>query len=146
MAILTIRSIKVPGTRTRSIINNCLVGEAVERICVKRDIILSYICVLGWVISKANSTAIWSWLMIGDLRPRLYTWWAKWAERPPTVMKRNRRWTTLQICSRRDSNSGGSDPWYNALPIRPRRRLALRWDCLPRRRTCIMIRPCTYWI
>ena len=22
----------------------------------------------------------------------------------------------------RDSNSGGSDPWYNALPTRPRRR------------------------
>ena len=29
---------------------------------------------------------------------------------------------TLQICPRRDSNSGGSHLWSNALPTRPRRR------------------------
>ena len=40
-------------------------------------------------------------------------------------MKRSRRWNTLQICPRRSSNSGGSDLWSNALPVRPRR---LAWD------------------
>jgi len=35
---------------------------------------------------------------------------AKWAERPPNVMKLSQRWNTLQICPCQDSNSGGSDP------------------------------------
>ena len=37
-------------------------------------------------------------------------------------MKRSQRWNTVQICPRRDSNSGSSDLWSNALPTRPRRR------------------------
>jgi len=37
-------------------------------------------------------------------------------------MKRNQRWNILQIYPRRDSNTGGSDMWYNALPPRPGRR------------------------
>ena len=31
----------------------------------------------------------------------------------------------VQICPRRDSNSGGSDLWPNALPTRPQRRPCL---------------------
>ena len=38
-----------------------------------------------------------------------YTW------RHPKVMKRSQRWNTLQICYRRDSDTGGSDLWSNAL-------------------------------
>jgi len=38
------------------------------------------------------------------------------------VHKRSQRWNALQICRRRDSNSGGSDLCSNALPTRPRRR------------------------
>ena len=41
-------------------------------------------------------------------------------ERPPNVMKLSQRWNTLQICPRQDSNSGGSELWSNALPVRPR--------------------------
>ena len=52
----------------------------------------------------------------------LCTRWAKWAERPPKVTKRSERWNNLQICPRRDSNSGGSDLWSNAPTVRPRRR------------------------
>ena len=37
-------------------------------------------------------------------------------------MERSQRWNTLQICPRRDSNSGGSELWSNAPPARPRRR------------------------
>ena len=61
-------------------------------------------------------------MMIDVLRPRLCTWQAKWAERPPKVMRRSRRWNTLQIHPRRDSNSGGSELWSSALPAGPRRR------------------------
>ena len=32
-------------------------------------------------------------------------------------MKRSERWNTLQICPRRDSNTGGSDLWSNTLPL-----------------------------
>ena len=32
-------------------------------------------------------------------------------------MKRSQRWNTLQICPRRDSNTGGSDLWSNTLPL-----------------------------
>ena len=41
-------------------------------------------------------------MMIDVLRPLLYTWYAKWAERPPKVMKRSQRRNNLQICPRRD--------------------------------------------
>ncbi|KAK2161092.1 hypothetical protein LSH36_121g02023 [Paralvinella palmiformis] len=37
-------------------------------------------------------------------------------------MRRCQRRNTLQICPRRDSNSGGSDLWSNALPTRPWKR------------------------
>jgi len=33
-------------------------------------------------------------------------------------MKPSQRWNTLQICPSRGSNSGGSDMWSNALPVR----------------------------
>ena len=58
-------------------------------------------------------------MMIDVLRPLLCIWQVKWAERPPKVMKRSQRWNTLSICLHRDSNSGGSDLWSNALPTRP---------------------------
>ena len=57
-----------------------------------------------------------------NLNPMVDGWWftatlcrrfAKWAERPPKVMKRSQRWNNLQICPRRDSISGGSDLWEN---------------------------------
>ena len=38
-------------------------------------------------------------------------------------MKRSQRWNNLQICPRRDSTTGGSELWSNALPVRPRRRM-----------------------
>jgi len=44
-------------------------------------------------------------MMIDVLHPLLCTWEAKWAKRPPKVMKRGQRWNTLQICPRWDSNS-----------------------------------------
>jgi len=47
----------------------------------------------------------------------LYTRWAKWAERCPKIMKQRQRWNTLQISPRRDSNTGDSDLWSNALPL-----------------------------
>ena len=57
-------------------------------------------------------------MMFGVLRPVLGTSKAKWAERPPNVMKkRSRRWNTIQICPRRDSNTGDSDLWANPLPL-----------------------------
>ena len=56
-------------------------------------------------------------MMIDVLRPVLCTWLAKWAERPLEVMKRSQRWNNLQICPRRDSNTGGSDQWSNTLPL-----------------------------
>ena len=36
---------------------------------------------------------------------------------PSKVMKRNQRWNNLQIWPRRDSNTGGSDLWSNAVPL-----------------------------
>ena len=41
------------------------------------------------------------------------------------MTNRSQRWNILQICPRRDSNSGGSDLWANALLVRPRRRPVL---------------------
>ena len=38
----------------------------------------------------------------------------------------SQRWNTLQICPRRESNSGGSDLWSNALPTRPWRHPAYK--------------------
>ena len=35
---------------------------------------------------------------------------SEWAEQPPKVMRRSQRRNNLQICPRRDSNTGGSDP------------------------------------
>ena len=67
-------------------------------------------------------------MMIDVLRPRLCTWWAKWAERPPKVMKRSQRWNTLQICQCRDSNTGGNDLWPNTLPVRPWRHPTLIYE------------------
>ena len=32
-------------------------------------------------------------------------------------MKQSQRWNNLQICPRRDSNTGGSDLWCNTLPL-----------------------------
>ena len=32
-------------------------------------------------------------------------------------MKRSQRWNNLQICPRRNSNTGGSDLWSNTLPL-----------------------------
>jgi len=58
---------------------------------------------------------------IDVLRPPLCTVYVKWVERPRNVTKRCQRWNTLRIWPRRDSNSGGSDLWPNALPIRLRR-------------------------
>ena len=55
--------------------------------------------------------------MIDVLRPLLRTWQAKWAERPPKVMRRSQRQNNLQICSRRDSNTGGSDLWTMEAPL-----------------------------
>ena len=54
--------------------------------------------------------------VITDNWPLLCTWQANWAERPPKAMEWSERWNTLQICRRRDSNSGGSDLWSSALP------------------------------
>ena len=34
-------------------------------------------------------------------------------------MQRSEKWNNLQICPCRDSNSGRSDLWSNALPVRP---------------------------
>jgi len=47
-------------------------------------------------------------MMIYLLRPLLCTRKAKWAERPPKVMKRSQKWNTLHIYPRRDSNSCGN--------------------------------------
>jgi len=55
--------------------------------------------------------------MIDVLRPLLCTWYAKWAEQSPKVMKRSQRWNILQICPRRNSNTVGSDLWSNTLPL-----------------------------
>ena len=60
-------------------------------------------------------------MMVGILRPLLWTWKDKWAERPPKVTKRRQRWDTIQICPRPNSNSVGSELWSTALPVRPRR-------------------------
>ena len=54
---------------------------------------------------------------IDVLWPRLGTRQAKWAERPPKVMQRSKRLNKLQICPRRDSNTGGSDMWSNTPPL-----------------------------
>ena len=43
--------------------------------------------------------------------------WCFTAERPPKVMRRSQRRNNLQICPRRDSNTGGSDLWSNTLPL-----------------------------
>ena len=56
-------------------------------------------------------------VVIGVLWPLLCTWQAKWAERPPKVMKRSQRRNNLQICPRRYSNSCGSAMQSNALPL-----------------------------
>jgi len=32
-------------------------------------------------------------------------------------MRRSQRWNNLQICPRRDANTGGSDLWSNTLPL-----------------------------
>jgi len=42
--------------------------------------------------------------MIDVLRPLLRTLEAKWAERPPKVMKQSHRWNNFQMCPRRDWN------------------------------------------
>ena len=55
--------------------------------------------------------------MIDVLRPLLYTWQAKQAERPPKVMNGIQRRNNFKICQHRDSNTGGSDLWYNTLPL-----------------------------
>ena len=69
-------------------------------------------------IIKLIETGIqWLMMMIDVLRPLFCTWQAKWAERPPKVMQLSQRWNTLQICPCRDSNSGGSDLWYNETGI-----------------------------
>ena len=39
------------------------------------------------------------------------------AERPPKVTRRSERRNNLQICPRRDSNTGGSDLWSSTLPL-----------------------------
>jgi len=64
--ILTSRPFNVLGTRTRPTINKLikwihisLVGESVEHICIKSNLILSFMCILAWVISKACSMALW---------------------------------------------------------------------------------------
>ena len=75
----------------------------------------------AWIL-MAFFARLMMMLMIDVLRPLLHTWYAKWTERPPNVMKWSKIWITLQMCPRRDSNSGGSDMWSSALPIRPRRR------------------------
>ena len=54
-------------------------------------------------------------MKIGVLRPLLCTRWAKWAEQHSKVMKRTERWSTLQVWSRRDSNTG--DLWSNTMPL-----------------------------
>ena len=56
-------------------------------------------------------------MMIDVLRPLLCTCQAKWAERPPKVTRRSERRNNLQICPRRDSNTGGSDLWSSTLPL-----------------------------
>ena len=40
-----------------------------------------------------------------------------WPMLPPKVMKRSQRWNNLQICPRRDSNTGSSDMWSNTLQL-----------------------------
>ena len=62
-------------------------------------------------------------MVVDVLRPVMCIWWAKWAERPPKVMKRSQLLNTLQICPRRDSNSGGSNMWSNALDFSQERQL-----------------------
>ena len=62
------------------------------------------------------------------LQPLLCTWWAKWAEWPPKVMKRSERWNAHRICQSWDSNSDGSDLWSDALPVRPRRSPKVKYD------------------
>ena len=64
-----------------------------------------------------------SYKMIDVLRPLLCTCQAKWADRLPEAMKRSQRRTNFQICPARESNSGGSDLWSNALLIAARMRL-----------------------
>ena len=56
-------------------------------------------------------------MMIDVLRPLLCTRWAKWAERPPKVMRRSHRRNNLQICPRRDLNTSGSELQSNTLPL-----------------------------
>jgi len=55
------------------------------------------------------------WMVIDVLQLLLCTWQAKWADRPPKVMKRSQRWNNHQICPHRDSKTGGRDLWYNVL-------------------------------
>jgi len=76
-----------------------------------------------WTPSNYENTMMMMMMMMIDvLRPLLCTWWAKWAEWPPKVMKRSQRWNTLQIGPHRDSNASVSDMWSKAQPVKPRRR------------------------
>jgi len=72
-----------------------------------------------------NISLRWWWLMFyGNFCAHSYL-----NERPPKAMKRSQRWNTLQIWPPRDSNSGDSDLWSNALSTRPRRHnpMKLNW-------------------
>ena len=62
-------------------------------------------------------------MFIDVLRPLLCTRKARWAERPPKVMKaKSKMKRPSDRWPRRDSNSSASDLLYNTLRIRPRRR------------------------
>ena len=117
-----------------------------------------------WVVLQEASDYLWlsailhedraavsilMYLMIGVLRPFLCTCYAKWAKRPPKVMKRSQRWNNLQICPRRDSNT---DPFIIVLggmkyiPAAPRHDMAPHPQYISCQNAYPMASPCSLFI
>ena len=81
-----------------------------------RDQFECFVIKLGFLIQITGWWWWWWWWMT-FYGPFLCTRYAKWAKRPPRVMKRSQRWNNLHICPRGDSNTGGSGQCSNTLPL-----------------------------
>jgi len=94
--------------------------SGIKRCQSSPEVILSRILVHSKYFNrqKISINVVWSWWWLIDVlrRPLLCTWLAKWAERPPKVMKRSKRRNNHQLCPQQDSNTGGSDLCSNTLP------------------------------